>query len=44
MLEIYFFLWNLRNFVINRKSHNSYFPLNYNMTVYINNFLKGIDD
>jgi len=36
--EIYFLLWSLKNYFIKRKSHSSYFPLNFKTI----NFIEGL--
>jgi len=37
--EIYFLLWNLRNYFVNRKIHSAYFPLNFRTI----NFIESIN-
>jgi len=37
--EVYFLLWNLRNYFINRKTHSAYFPLNFKTI----NFIESIN-
>ena len=36
--KIYFLFWNFRNYLIKRKSHSAYFPLDYKTVKFIDNF------